>query len=144
MGDVAPKDEEIQNIDATKIQFDDDSFDLIICNHVLEHIPEHKTAMKELNRVLKPGGTAILQTPYSKTLKRTFQDENLNTDEDRLFFYGETDHFRIFSEEQFFEELESAGFRLKIVRNDEFFDKNESSYFGINSIEDLVRVENPL
>lgn len=87
---------EIVRIDFTKINYPDESFDIIIANHVLEHIPKFEEAIKEIYRVLKTGGFAILQTPYSELLKNTFQDEGINTDNLRLKFYGENDHYRIF------------------------------------------------
>ena len=57
--------------DATNLHFENTSFDMIIANHILEHIPEDLTAMKEMNRVLKTGGMAILQVPYSEKLVAT-------------------------------------------------------------------------
>jgi SAM-dependent methyltransferase len=141
--DYYPKLEDIEKIDATNIPYDDNAFDLVICNHVLEHIPEYYKAIKEIFRVLKPNGIAILQTPYSKLLNQNFEDENINTDEQRLFFYGERDHFRIFSENHFFNDLKQIGFILNILKNSDYFDKKTSNYFGINSKEDLIQVIKP-
>jgi len=61
-------------LDITDINFKDDYFDFIICNHVLEHIVDDQKAMRELFRVLKPEGFAILQVPISKKAKETFED----------------------------------------------------------------------
>ena len=141
--DFYPKQENIEKIDATDIPYNDDTFDLLICNHVLEHIPEYHKAINEIYRVLKPNGIAILQTPYSKLLSQNIEDQNINTDEQRRFFYGETDHFRIFSEKHLFNDLKQAGFILKILKNSDCFDNKTSSYFGINSEEDLVQVIKP-
>lgn len=138
--DFAPREKDVKRIDATDIPFSNESFDMVICNHVLEHIPQYLKAIEEIHRVLKPNGIAILQTPYSKVLKRNFEDENLNTDEQRLFFYGEKDHFRIFSEENFFNDLQQAGFELDIKKNKDFFPKEFSFYYGVNLNEDLIQV----
>ena len=76
--DLHPKTEDVKKIDATKVPFSDEKFDFVIANHILEHIPNYSKALSEFYRVLKPGGVAILQTPYSKILKNNFEDENLD------------------------------------------------------------------
>lgn len=138
--DFVPREKDIKKIDATSIPFSNDSFDMIICNHVLEHIPQYLKAIGEIHRVLKPNGIAILQTPYSKILKNNFEDENINTDEQRLFFYGENDHFRIFGEENFFNDLKRAGLKLEVIRNRDLFNEKISFYYGVNFSEDLIKV----
>ncbi len=140
LADFSPKNDGIKKVDATSIPYKNDSFDVVICNHVLEHIPEYYKAMQEIQRVLLPGGMAILQTPFSKIIKRNFEDENLNTDELRWFFYGEIDHFRIFSQYQFFEDLNRAGFKMRIVEHTKTFEEYKSKLFGVNKKEDLIRV----
>lgn len=139
-GDFNPQNDGEVKIDATNIQFKDNSFDLLLCNHVLEHIPEYLKALSEIYRVIKPGGFAILQTPYSTVLSSNFEERNINTDELRFFFYGQSDHFRLFSEKQFFSDLQSVGFTLDIKKNIDFFDDNTSNYYGVNKLEDLVLV----
>ncbi|WP_019671575.1 class I SAM-dependent methyltransferase [Eudoraea adriatica] len=141
--DFYPKQKNIEKIDATDIPYDNNTFDLLLCNHVLEHIPNYFKAIQEIFRVLKPNGIAILQTPYSKLLSRNLEEENINTDEQRHFFYGENDHYRVFSEKQFFEDLKKVGFNLKIIKNSDFFDEKTSIYYGINAKEDLVQVIKP-
>jgi SAM-dependent methyltransferase len=141
--DFYPKNESTEKIDATNIPYQSGSFDLILCNHVLEHIANYKNAIKEIYRVLKPNGRAILQTPYTRMLNNNFEDENLSTDQQRLFFYGERDHVRIFSENQFLNDLQKAGFKLKILKNSDFFDDQVSSYYGVNKEEDLIQVVKP-
>jgi len=137
MADLHPSENSILCIDATNIPYPDKSFDFILCNHVLEHIPNYKKAIYEIYRVLNIGGIAILQTPFSKVLENNFEDEGINTSELRLFFYGEADHRRIFSEKQLIREFISAGFVLKQIMNNSLFDKTISVYYGINYNEDL-------
>lgn len=141
--DLFPRDETIQKVDATDIPFGAGKFDLIICNHVLEHIPDYRKALQEIYRVLKAGGIAILQTPYSKLLVKNFDDENINSPELQLFFYGQRNHVRVFGEQQFFSDLESNGFELEIKRNDAFFTDTECIYYGVNKKEDLIMVRKP-
>ncbi len=138
--DFNPNHKNIKKIDATDIPYENNSFDLIICNHVLEHIPNYLTAISEIYRVLKPNGIAILQTPYSKILSKNFEDENINTDSLREFFYGEKDHYRIFSEQHFLNDLKNVGFNLKVIPNGFFFDDKTSFYYGVSNNEDLIQV----
>ena len=143
-GDLYPKENEIQKIDLTNVPYSANSFDLLICNHVLEHVPDYMKAMKEIFRVLRPGGEAILQTPFSKLLHNNFEDKGINTDELRLLYYGQEDHVRHFSERQFFRNMIDVGFDLKISKHKDLFDDKSSFYFGVNEKEDLIRVIKPL
>ncbi|MDF1549680.1 MAG: class I SAM-dependent methyltransferase [Bacteroidales bacterium] len=138
--DLHPKDN-WRKIDITKIDFEADYFDILICNHVIEHIPDHLQALKEISRVLKKTGFAILQTPYSKLLYNHFEDPNINTDALRLTFYGQEDHVRIVSKRQFVDEL-SLYFTLNIVKNENLFSNEECYRFGVNNKEDLIMVFN--
>lgn len=79
----------VQNMNVLDIPFDDNSFDLIICNHLLEHVPDDIAAMKELHRVLKPNGKAILQVPFSKNSDKTFEDFTVSTPEEREIVFGQ-------------------------------------------------------
>ena len=100
-------------IDITQIPFNDEEFDVIICNHVLEHIPDDKKALRELYRVLKPGGLAILQVPISKVLLTTYEDSTVNTAEERERKFGQFDHVRIYGQD-YSNRLENVGFTVKI------------------------------
>lgn len=83
-------------MDIQKIPFPADYFDAIICNHVLEHIPDDIKAMKELNRVLKPNGWAILQVPFSSAIEHTFEDATVTSTKDRKLIFGQANHVRIY------------------------------------------------
>jgi len=78
--DIEPNLAMIQ-MDITNIQFEDNEFDVIICNHVLEHIPNDRKAISELFRVLKKGGFAILQVPISFSTEKTIEDPTVSTPE---------------------------------------------------------------
>jgi SAM-dependent methyltransferase len=141
--DLFPSAEGIMKIDATQIPFADQAFDLVIANHILEHIPDYARALREFHRVLKPGGVGILQTPYSTLLKENFEDEHIDSDELRWYFHGQRDHVRTFGEHRFMSGLEEAGFQLQIARHDEFFDAQTTYRYGVNAKEDLIRVVKP-
>lgn len=139
-GDLFPKDSSVEKIDATSIPYPEEKFDFVICNHVLEHIPEYKKAMTEIHRVLKKGGIAVLQTPYSKLLVNNFSDESIDSDEARLFFYGQRNHVRVFGQKNFFRDLQDSGFALHLIKNDDVFTPSDCNYYGVNRFEDLVMV----
>jgi len=81
-------------VDITAIPFAAESFDLVICSHVLGHIPDEVKAIDELYRVLKPTGEAIIMTVIDPSLEKTFEDSTLQSEKDRLKFYGESDLVR--------------------------------------------------
>ena len=103
----------IARCDVTAIDFSDDSFDLIICSHVLEHVPDDRLAMRELFRVLKPGGTAILQVPISASLQKTIEDPYLTDPKERERRFGQHDHVRIYGAD-YPARLSEGGFQVEI------------------------------
>lgn len=82
--------------DICDLPFKDGTFDLILCNHVLEHIPDDLKAMEELYRVLKKGGTLIAQVPLEAERSTTFEDNNITDKAKRTEIFGQYDHVRIY------------------------------------------------
>jgi SAM-dependent methyltransferase len=138
--DLFPKNNDITKMDCTSIPHPDNTFDVIICNHVLEHVPDYKKAMSEFFRVLKPGGSAILQVPLARLLKRNFEVKNTDTDELRNYFYEQKDHVRLFSEDQYLEDLANCGFKPAIAKSSMYFTQEECKLYGVNFKEDLICV----
>jgi SAM-dependent methyltransferase len=97
--------------DIRDIPFGDDSFDAIICSHVLEHVIEDIQAMRELQRVLKTGGWAIPQVPMSTVLATTLEDAAVVTESDRERIFGQADHVRIYGRD-YRARLEGVGFQV--------------------------------
>jgi SAM-dependent methyltransferase len=110
-GDINPG-QVMEKMDITAIHYPDNTFDAILCNHVLEHIPDDRKAMRELLRVLKPDGWAILQVPISKILEKTYEDFSISSPQDREKHYGQKDHVRIYGTD-FTQRLQEAGFKVK-------------------------------
>jgi len=100
-------------MDITNILYEDNYFDVILCNHVLEHIQDDQKAMKELLRVLKPGGWAILQVPIDRNREQTFEDPSIVAPEDRERLYGQYDHVRLYGRD-YKDKLARAGFQVKV------------------------------
>ncbi len=97
--------------DICNLPFNDNLFDVILCNHVLEHITDDTKAMEELYRVLKPGGFAILQVPLDKNREVTFEDNSITDKKERARIFGQYDHVRIYGKD-YFSKLESIGFKV--------------------------------
>ncbi|MDP2952639.1 MAG: methyltransferase domain-containing protein, partial [Chloroflexota bacterium] len=100
-------------MDITAMDLPDHQFDVIICYHVLEHVPDDRKALRELFRVLKPGGWAILQSPVDSNRDQTFEDRNAVSPEERLRLFGQEDHVRIYGRD-YKDRLQEAGFVLKL------------------------------
>lgn len=100
--------------DITKLPFEDNSFDIIFCNHVLEHIPDDTKAMQELFRVLKNGGMGIFQIPQDLKRETTFEDNSITDPKERARIFGQYDHVRIYGRD-YFDKLKSIGFRVKQI-----------------------------
>lgn len=101
--------------DICDLPFEDNQYDVILCNHVLEHIPDDTKAMQELYRVLKPGGMAILQIPQDLSRATTFADDSITDQKERAKIFGQYDHVRIYGRD-YFDKLRSIGF--KVVEED--------------------------
>lgn len=100
--------------DICDLPFEDTSYDTIICNHVLEHIPDDQKAMSELYRILKPGGMAILQVPYEADRKLTFEDDSITDPKERARIFGQYDHVRVYGMD-YFDKLRQVGFEVEAV-----------------------------
>ncbi|SFU44055.1 Methyltransferase domain-containing protein [Pustulibacterium marinum] len=100
--------------DICNLPFDDNSYDIILCNHVLEHIPDDTKAMHELFRVLKPSGFAILQIPQDYNRETTFEDNTITDPKKRAEIFGQYDHVRVYGLD-YFDKLRSIGFKVDEV-----------------------------
>src|SRR5690606_19939096 len=125
----------VQNMNVMDIPYGDHHFDYVLCNHVLEHIPEDTKAMKEIFRVLKPGGSAILQVPISKNSAQTVEDFTIEDPKKREELFGQFDHVRIYGQD-YVNRLESAGFKVNRLNISQKYQK-----LGVNPEEDLFVCE---
>ena len=91
---------------------------MIIANHILEHIPEDIKAIKEMFRVLKNGGMAILQVPYSQKLATTIEDPFISDPHKQEQLYGQKDHVRIYALADYLSRLKIGGFEVKVLQSE--------------------------
>ena len=97
--------------DICNLPFDDNSFDVVFCNHVLEHIMDDTKAMQELYRVLKKGGFGIFQIPQDLSREKTFEDNTITNRRERAEIFGQYDHVRVYGRD-YFKKLRSVGFEV--------------------------------
>lgn len=118
----------MEKMDITDIQHPDDSFDLILCSHVLEHVPDDRKAMSEFKRVLKPGGFAMLLVPI--TTYQTDEDPTVTDPNERLRRFGQDDHVRRYGLD-YVDRLRDTGFNVEVIPPVEQFDYEQLLRMGI-------------
>jgi predicted SAM-dependent methyltransferase len=131
-----------EELDITKTKYEDNTFDLLICNHVLEHIPNDGDAMREIFRILKPGGKAILQVPISLVLDETYEDLSIVDPKEREIKFGQYDHVRIYGQD-YPKRLNSVGFNTEIVNPVDLWGAKTLVHEGINPEEKLYIAVKP-
>lgn len=115
-------------MDITDIQYPDETFDVIYCSHVLEHIPDDRRALREFHRVLKREGWAILLVPISA--EETFEDPTITDPAELLRIFGEDDHIRRYGPD-YVDRLAEAGFSVKVTTPAEMFTAQERVRMGL-------------
>ena len=136
-GDLFPKANEIR-VDLEDIQFGSGHFDMVICNHVLEHVRDVNQCLKEIKRVLRVGGVLLAQTPFSAILSDTLEiKEAWGDPKFREAAHGQDDHLRVFGK-NFINFIESRGFELYRDINLLQTNEHEINSIGINKDEPFL------
>lgn len=99
------------HFDVQRIPMPDASIDTVICNHLLEHVADDRQALRELHRILRPGGWGILLSPVDPTRERTFEDDSITDPDERTRIFGQYDHRRIYGAD-YADRLREAGFEV--------------------------------
>jgi len=123
-------------MDITNILYKENSFDVILVSHVLEHVIDDRKAMRELFRVLKPGGWAIIQSPIDLKRDQTYEDFTVTLPEDRERVFGNPGHVRIYGRD-YKNRLEEAGFNVKLDPYVKEFSDDEVIKYGLDKSEDI-------
>lgn len=116
-------------MDITYIEYPDESFDFMYCSHVLEHIEDDRKAMKELHRVLKTDGWAILLVPIMAK-EKTEENFPKNSSEERMKYYGHPEHVRNYGSD-YKERLEECEWNVKVIYPTDFLSDEEIKLMGI-------------
>ena len=118
----------MERMDITRIQYPEESFDVIYCSHVLEHVPDDRIAMREFRRVLRKDGWAVLLVPI--TVEKTFEDPTITDPTERLRLFGQEDHVRRYGPD-YVERLREAGFDVFVTRVLDVFSEEEATRMGL-------------
>ncbi len=125
-------DKNIQLLDLTDLPFEDNSFGMLMANHVLEHIPDERKALTEIFRVLSPGGKTILQVPWSPLLVQTIEETSPLSEKEREEQFGQFDHVRLYGRD-YADRLLNVGFALDTFRIDQLgLDENYVKCIAVN------------
>lgn len=116
--------------DICDLPFDNNAFDLIFCNHVLEHIENDQLAMSELYRVLKPGGMGIFQIPQDMERAITYEDPSITDPKERAKHFGQYDHVRVYGQD-YFDRLRAVGFQVNALNYASKLREEEIFKFGL-------------
>jgi SAM-dependent methyltransferase len=134
-------DEAMQHMDITDVPFKDDAFDLIVCVHVLEHVGDDRAAMREMVRVLRPGGVALLLVPIVLE-QPTLEDPAIETPEERRRHYWQADHVRLYGAD-FPDRLAEEGFSVTVDRWIRTLDRAALDRYGLFPMEDIYVCAKP-
>ncbi len=115
-------------MDITNIDYPDNSFEVILCNHVLEHVPDDRKALREFHRVLSPGGLGMIQVPVSDPV--TFEDFTITDPEERLRIFGQRDHVRRYGPDVR-DRMEEAGFAVEEITTEDVSSEDEARRMGL-------------
>ena len=99
------------HFDVQQIPLADGSVDVVICNHIMEHVADDRRAMRELHRVLKPGGWGIVLSPVDRDYEQTYEDDSITDPDERTRIFGQYDHRRIYGAD-YADRLRQAGFQV--------------------------------
>ena len=138
LADLYPSSPAVRKIDLEALPFEDNYFDAVIANHVLEHVDDDEKALSEILRVLKPGGVAILQTPYCEGISREIEDKLVVSDEARLQLYGQEDHVRLYGRD-FREFICAQGFEDACETHADVLSDIPEGRYGVNPLEPFLR-----
>jgi SAM-dependent methyltransferase len=117
-------------VDITAMTIPDESYDVVVCSHVLEHIPADRAAMKEIVRVLRPNGVAYIQVPLNSRLSQTDEDPGVTDPKERERRFGQFDHVRTYGRD-FEDRLREAGFAVTQIQTSAVLNASQMQHYGL-------------
>jgi SAM-dependent methyltransferase len=127
-------------LDVAKIKFPDNYFDIILCNHVLQQVPDHLTAMQEISRILKPGGWGIIQVPIANKLDTTDEDLSIKDPHEKRERFGSTLHCRIYGRDYSQILQKNGNWKVEEIKLENFLSQKEIIKHALIQNETLYRV----
>lgn len=125
----------MMEMDITDIQYPDESFNIIYCSHVLEHVSDDRKAMREFYRVLKTDGWVVLSVPI--TVEKTIEDPKISDPEERMRLFGQWDHVRAYGQD-FSDRLRKEGFQVQVIGASDFLKSDEIKRMRITGHSDEI------
>lgn len=126
--DIARADVDVQ-LDVTRLALPSQSLDVVICSHVLEHVPDDRRAMSEIHRVLSDAGWALVIVPVR--VKATIEDPSVDTPEQRLRVFGQSDHVRLYGPD-IVDRLTAVGLDVETHRPSDMFSDRDMTRMGLH------------
>ena len=126
------------HFDVQDIPLEDGAFDVVICNHIMEHVEDDRRAMRELHRILRRGGWGVVLSPVERDREQTFEDDSITDREERTRIFGQYDHRRIYGRD-YADRLREAGFEVLVIPYYEAFTEAERALYALTD-EDLYIV----
>ena len=120
----------MEKMDITDIHHTDNTFDIIYCSHVLEHVDDDRKAIREFYRTLKIGGWAILNVPITEEI--TFEDPTVTDPKERERLFRQDDHVRCYGPD-YIDRLKEVGFNVTVITPKDLFDKKEILKYGVSN-----------
>ncbi len=124
-------------LDVENIPYPDGAFDVVLCNHVLEHVADDRRAMREIRRVLSPGGWAVLLAPMDDAREVTFEDPTVVDPKERERVFGQKDHVRIYGRD-YIDRLREAGFAVERIPFPAIVEPALAARHGVLASEDII------
>ena len=118
------------HFDVQQIPLEDESFDAIICNHIMEHVEDDRKALKELYRIMRRGGWGVILSPVELERDKTFEDDTITDRAERTRIFGQYDHRRIYGRD-YAERLREAGFEVYDIDYKNELSKAEQELYAL-------------
>ena len=117
------------HFDIQDIPLEDESVDVVICNHILEHVEDDRKALRELHRILRPGGWGVVLVPQDYELEKTFEDDSITSPEERARIFGQYDHRRIYGRD-YAQRVAECGFEVEEIEYEKRLSEEEKEQYA--------------